>query len=152
MDLLIVRFRVDSDLRLVFQALESKEGLFESLRLVKVRGSNVDTNLKPELLDVLFAPKIVRISETRWTMEIRPLTEKIIIEKRKSGKYLCFYQFDALFCQIRDILVDGSVITQKLWFTINATYQASKDAPKQVLEKRIDCSDDFVTQLSNLFK
>lgn len=147
---LVVRFHADKDLSLVFEAVESDGGVFTGLRLVKVRGTSSDANLRPELMDVIFAPQIVRVAESRWTMTIRPLTQQITIDKRPSGKYMCFYPFAEKHAHIKEVWVDGSVMKKTLWFTIHATFQASKTSPKEELRARIDCSDSFVKQLMDV--
>lgn len=153
--LLLIRFAVDADLGMVFQALEHETtGALTGVGLVPVRPSRGVNflHLNPELLTEVFAPQITPVgtSGRDWLMKIQPLSEDLRIQKRPNGKYVCFYPFkqQGRNGQIHDVWVDGTRPPQiKLWFTVHATFQPAKDAPKQSLEARVDCPDAFTRRL-----
>lgn len=156
--LLLIRFAIDADLGMVFQAIEDEAtGAFTGVGLVPVRPSRGVNflHLNPELLTEVFAPQITPVGTAGrdWLMKIQPLSEDLRIQKRPNGKYVCFYPFKqhGRSGQIQEVWVDGTRPPQlKLWFTVYATFQAAKEVPKQHWEARVDCPDAFTRRLFNL--
>lgn len=153
--LVIVRFALDHDLSMVFHAIEHcTSGALTGVGLTPVRRSKGAhfVRLNPDLLTRLFAPVVtpVGVSGNEWLMQMQPLSAEIRVQKRPSGKYVCFYPFkqQGRNGQLHEIWVDGTPRPKlQLWFDIHATFQAAKDTPKQRLECRIECPDVFTQHL-----
>lgn len=156
--LLVVRFHLDADLAVVFHAHEDdRTGALVGVGLTPVRQSRGAgfVVLHPALLTEVFAPKITPVGTggRTWLWHMQPLREEIRVEKRASGKYVCFYPFPEHKCngQIQSLWVEGSPPPQpRLAFTVHATYQATKDAPKQTLQARVECPAAFTQRLLQL--
>ncbi len=150
--LIVIRFRIDQDLAMVFHATENAQGQLQGVSLTPVRVSKGVNfiRLHPDLIHKVFCPVITAGKENEWTLEIRPLDHVIQIQKRKSGKYVCLYPFpeQGRSGQLVDVWVDGNPPPNaKMWFTVNATYQASKDAQKQTIQAVVQCPSQFTQEL-----
>jgi hypothetical protein len=152
--LICIRFAADTDLCLVLHVEENDVGQLVSIGMVPVRRSRGAgfITLNPRIVKDIFQPVITLVEVNNWFLEIRPLTEKIRVQKRPSGKYVCFYPFEKFNGQIRRVMVDGTPPPQlRMWFTIHATYQESSTSTPLKLEKQIDAPMDFTEELFESF-
>lgn len=150
MDLITIRFHGYANLVLAFYGVENEHGVLESIGLAP-RTDKIK-RLPPELLTRAFVPQLMEHGANRWILKIRPLEQDIYVEKRPTGKYVCFYVFEKKLAHIQEVVVDGTILPKKMWFTIHATFQPAKDAPKQHFKTRIDCADSFTNTLSDILQ
>lgn len=161
--LFIIRFVQDTDLAMVFCATtneddhnrESKESsVLTGLSLFGVRKSRGKEpfRLRSDIVPKVFKPILKMKSVTEWRLQIRPLTEEITIIKRPTH-FVCLYPFKDrnIAGHIVDVVVEANLKPLKMWFTVNCTFKAKKDAPSEKLTTTLQCPEEFTQALYGIF-
>lgn len=153
--LIIIRFVQDTDLALVFCATTDEKEALNGLSLFGVRKSKGahPFRLKSDIVSTIFQPRLKRKHDHEWSLHIEPLAESISIIKRPTH-FLCLYPFPdrKVAGTVVDVVVEAQLTPLKMWFTVNCTFKAKKDAPLENLSKTIQCPENFTEALYNVFR
>ena len=149
---LLVEFKQDRDVGMVFCANLDNKGAVEGLSLYYIRKSKGILNrTRPEVTSEIFQPKLSKVNSKLY-FYISPLDEPFTLVQ-KGKEIICQYPFrnEKKIGKVTHIEVDANRVPLSVQFTIHGTYRASKESSPILLTETIRGSNDFTTNLYNLF-
>ncbi len=153
--LVVILFVQEKELALFFQP-DLQENQLKGLTLFGLRKSTgVPFPLNEHIVPKIFQPVLSKKDDDTYFLQIEPLKEKITVVRKNNQQFIAKYPFKDVkkVGTITDIRVEYQVQPfVKTWFTVNASYRSSKDAPTETLSSRIECPQSFTDSLLAFFK